>query len=117
MHRHAAKTTPKPIALGEKQRTRYGVKWIIEASERQSGKTFEERLAREIISVVQGNSEAVNKKKMEAHRFAMVNRCAYTASLVWPLFEICLFLQGKYQDSIIGCPGWYTVLYETVRLA
>lgn len=72
--RIGAKTNYKPVALGEKQRTRYAVQWILKASESKSGQTVEERLAREIIAVLQGNSEAL-KKKDEVHKFATVNRC------------------------------------------
>jgi Ribosomal protein S7p/S5e len=73
MHRQGTKNIAKPVALGEKQRTRFALQWILKASEKKNGKTVEERLAREIIAVVQGSSEAL-KKKEEVHRFAMVNR-------------------------------------------
>lgn len=63
----------KPVALGEKERTRYAVEWILKASKSKSGQTLEERLAREMISVIQGNSEAL-KKKEEVHKQAMANR-------------------------------------------
>ena len=72
-HRHASKNVQKPIALGEKQRTRFAVKWILEASNSKPGKTLEERLAREVISVLEGNSKAL-AKKMDLHKVAMVNR-------------------------------------------
>ncbi|KAI0065847.1 ribosomal protein S7 [Artomyces pyxidatus] len=72
-HRHGAKNVSKPIALSEKQRTRFGVQWILEASTAKSGQTLEERLAREIVAVIQGSSKAVDKKKA-VHHFAMVNR-------------------------------------------
>jgi len=72
-HRHGAKNVHKPVALGEKQKTRFAVQWILEASDSKPGKTLEERLAREIIAVLEGNSKAL-AKKMELHRLAMVNR-------------------------------------------
>jgi len=72
-HRHGAKNVHKPVALGEKQRTRFAVQWILEACDSKPGKRLEERLAREIIAVLEGNSGALAKKK-ELHRFAMVNR-------------------------------------------
>jgi len=53
------------------------VRWILEASDSKPGKTLEERLAREVIAVIEGNSKAL-AKKMELHRFAMVNRYAST---------------------------------------
>jgi small subunit ribosomal protein S7 len=74
MHRHGAKNVAKPVALGEKQRTRFALEWILEASKQRSGQTVEERLARELIAIVQGTSDAL-KKKEEVHKFAMVNRC------------------------------------------
>ena len=51
-HRHGAKNVHKPVALGEKQKTRFAVQWILEASDSKPGKTSEERLAREIIAVL-----------------------------------------------------------------
>lgn len=73
MHRQGGKTIPKPIALGEKQRTRFAVFAILKAIEKKPG-ALEWRLARELIAIVQGTSEVL-KKKEEIHRFAMVNRC------------------------------------------
>ena len=73
IHRQGAKNVAKPVALGEKQRTRFALQWILDASEKRNGRTIEERLARELIAVIQGTSEAL-KKKEEVHRFAMVNR-------------------------------------------
>ena len=72
-HRHGAKNVYKPVALGEKHRTRYAVQWILDASDSKPGKTLEERLAREVIAVLEGNSKAL-AKKTEVHRLAMVNR-------------------------------------------
>jgi small subunit ribosomal protein S7 len=74
MHRHGTKIVAKPVALGEKQRMKYSVRWILEASYSKMGKTLEERLAREMVAVIQGGSNAL-KKKEEVHKFAMVNRC------------------------------------------
>ncbi|KDQ50276.1 hypothetical protein JAAARDRAFT_186406 [Jaapia argillacea MUCL 33604] len=68
-----SKRVHTPVALSEKQRTRFGVEWILKASESKSGRTLEERLAREMVAVVQGTSDAL-KKKEEAHKFGMVNR-------------------------------------------
>jgi len=92
MHRSGAKTVPKPIALGEKQQTRFAVQWILKASEKKSGRTVEERLARELIAVVQGTSEAL-KKKEEVHRFAMINR--HVPFLVHSFFLPYLPFQGE----------------------
>jgi len=72
-HTHGGKIVSRPIALSEKQRTRYAVKWILKASDNRSGQTLEERLAREIIATVQGTSSVLTEKE-RAHTFAMVNR-------------------------------------------
>ncbi|KAF8263376.1 ribosomal protein S7 domain-containing protein [Lactarius quietus] len=72
-HTHGGKIISRPIALSEKQRTRYAVKWIIKASENRPGQTIEERLAREIIATLQGTSSALTEKE-RVHTFAMVNR-------------------------------------------
>ncbi|KAH7927790.1 ribosomal protein S7 [Leucogyrophana mollusca] len=72
-HKHGSKNVPKPIALSEKQRVRASVQAILNASTSKSGKTVEERLARELIAVVQGSSSALEAKE-KVHRFAMVNR-------------------------------------------
>ena len=78
-HTHGGKIVSRPIALSEKQRTRYAVKWILKASENRMGQTLEERLAREIIATIQGTSSVLAEKE-RAHTFAMVNRCVFTDS-------------------------------------
>jgi small subunit ribosomal protein S7 len=73
--RRGAKQIFRPVALGEKQRIRYALDWILEASKNKNGQTVEERVARELIAVLHGESAAL-KKKEEVHKFAMVNRYA-----------------------------------------
>ncbi|KAF5386712.1 hypothetical protein D9615_002074 [Tricholomella constricta] len=73
MHKQGGKVLAKPVALGEKQRTRKAVQAILAASKSKIGRTVEERLAREIIAVVQGKSAALDNKEA-IHKFAMVNR-------------------------------------------
>ncbi|KAF8638902.1 hypothetical protein AX17_001953 [Amanita inopinata Kibby_2008] len=68
-----AKSIPTPLPLSEKQRTRYAIQWILQASNAKPGRTLEERLARELIAVVKGQSSAL-EEKMRLHRTAMVNR-------------------------------------------
>jgi hypothetical protein len=75
VHKKGSKSIAQPQTLNERQRTRFGVDWIIQASEKRGGASLEVRMAKEMIAVVQGNSEAL-KKKEEVHRFAMLNRCA-----------------------------------------
>lgn len=71
--RRSVKVTQKPIALSERHRTAYGVKWILWASAARPEPTLEGRLAREIVAVLQGDSRALSKKA-EVHRQAMINR-------------------------------------------
>lgn len=78
-HTHGGKIISRPIALSEKQRTRYAVKWILKASDNRSGSTLEERLAREIIAAVQGTSSVLAEKE-RVHTFSMVNRCVLRIS-------------------------------------
>ncbi|KAG5637743.1 hypothetical protein H0H81_003381 [Sphagnurus paluster] len=73
MHKQGGKMVAKPVALGEKQRTRYAVQAILKASKSKIGRTVEERLARELIAIVQGHSVAL-EEKLRIHQFAMVNR-------------------------------------------
>ena len=71
--RKSVKVTQKPIALSERHRTAYGVKWILWASAARQEPTLEARLAREVVAVLQGESRALTKKA-ETHRQAMINR-------------------------------------------
>ncbi|OAX39135.1 ribosomal protein S7 [Rhizopogon vinicolor AM-OR11-026] len=72
-YKRAGKNVVRPAALTEKQRVRAGVHAVIAASKNKNGKTLEERLAREIIAVVNGDSKAITDKEL-AHKQAMVNR-------------------------------------------
>jgi small subunit ribosomal protein S7 len=93
IHRHGTKNVAKPVALGEKQRIKFAVKWLLDASKSNVGTDVEERLAREMIAVVQGVSKALEKKK-EVHTFAMVNRCVKTLSFIYlPL--LTWMIKGK----------------------
>jgi len=67
------KVTPMPVALSEKQRVRDAIDAILAASKSRAGNELEERLAREVVAVVAGDSPAL-KKKAEQHRQTMVNR-------------------------------------------
>ncbi|KAG6812830.1 hypothetical protein H0H92_016099 [Tricholoma furcatifolium] len=73
MHRQGGKTVAKPIALSEKQRTRYAVTEILKAANSRPEMKIEERLAKELIAIVEGNSKVLETKK-KIHEFAMVNR-------------------------------------------
>ncbi|KAJ3502787.1 hypothetical protein NLJ89_g8728 [Agrocybe chaxingu] len=69
------KTVFMPQALNERQRTRIGLKWIVEAVKApgRQGNTLAERMAREIVAILNGTS-GVLKLKEEMHKVAMVNR-------------------------------------------
>ncbi|CAH7681058.1 ribosomal protein S7 domain-containing protein [Phakopsora pachyrhizi] len=67
------KVTTVPVPLNEIQRARRGILWIVKQSEKRPGKKFGERLAMEVIAVLNGNSEVL-KLKAEQHRLALVNR-------------------------------------------
>jgi len=74
-HRQGGKTIYKPVALGEKQRTRKAVQAILTQVEKKQGR-LPEKLAREIMGILRGDKDnAVLRKKDEMHRHAMVNRC------------------------------------------
>ena len=72
-HRHSAKDIQIPVALTEKQQVRHAVKWMLKASETRGGRTVEERLAREIVLVLNGSSASLKQKEAQ-HSLAMVNR-------------------------------------------
>ncbi|KAJ7180469.1 ribosomal protein S7 domain-containing protein [Mycena filopes] len=84
-----AKTTFTPVALSEKQRTHYGILWLLAACRSRTGRRLEERLAREMIDIVQRIQEAslmspdqlkqhrfpgLLGHKQDQHKFAMINR-------------------------------------------
>ena len=76
----AAKAYVFPTPLTERQRAHIGIKWILDASDKRGGKTLAERLAREIVAVVRGESEVL-KKKEDSHKLAVTHRCV--ASVLW----------------------------------
>lgn len=78
--RHSTKTIYTPVAISERKRTWYAVEWLLNASATRAGKTLEERLAREMLGVLQGESGALTKKK-ELHTMALVNR--YVFATLW----------------------------------
>ncbi|KAH6919305.1 hypothetical protein BKA70DRAFT_1555197 [Coprinopsis sp. MPI-PUGE-AT-0042] len=58
-----ARSIVRPVALSERQRTRKGIEWIIEASHNKPGMEMRKRLAKEMIAVVRGDSAALSKKE------------------------------------------------------
>jgi len=69
--RHKNIMTPRP--LNAKQRTGQAIRWIIQFSEGRQEYKFDQRLAREIVAIVNGNSDVL-KKKDEVHKLALANR-------------------------------------------
>jgi small subunit ribosomal protein S7 len=96
LHKKGGKTVPKPIALGEKQRTRFAVQAILKASKTKPGRTVEERLARELIGIIQGKSVALENKET-IHKLAMVNR------YVLPLLNIGISSQFPQRECSNSC--------------
>src|ERR1700722_8833323 len=85
LHKRGTKHIAIPVALSEKQRMKFAVKWILDASREKAGKKLEVRLAKEMVAIVQGDSKALEKNK-EVHKFAMVNR-------YFEFFQLNLLLQ------------------------
>ncbi|KAK7061196.1 ribosomal protein [Favolaschia claudopus] len=80
-----AKVVHIPMALSEKQRTHYGIMWLLASSKNRVGRRLEERLAREMVDIVQRSHAARDLPrdtkhpgalglKADMHRFATVNR-------------------------------------------
>ncbi|KAG8743189.1 hypothetical protein FRC10_000260 [Ceratobasidium sp. 414] len=68
-----AKNLPTPRPLTERTRTRAGILAILKASERRPERSVSQRVGRECVNVLRGESDAI-KKLEEVHRFATANR-------------------------------------------
>lgn len=74
-----SKQVQVPIALGERQRVRRAITWILEASDKRNGtsegnsKKFGVRVAYEIEAILQGRSSVLEKKD-KLHKDAIVGR-------------------------------------------
>ncbi|KAG9127800.1 hypothetical protein FRC07_008992 [Ceratobasidium sp. 392] len=68
-----AKNLPTPRPLTERARTRAGILAILKASEKRSERSVAQRVGRECVNVLRGESDAI-KKLEEVHRFATANR-------------------------------------------
>jgi small subunit ribosomal protein S7 len=85
-YRQGTKSLVRPYPLNERQRTKKGIDWLLKEVEgKMSGRTLQERLAKEVIAIVRGDSPVL-KLKEETHRLAMVNRfvlvfCSFGAAL------------------------------------
>lgn len=72
-HKKSAKNVPTPFALGDKQRTRMAIKWILKESDSRGERNVADRLARVIFDIIRGDGNVL-KKKDELHRLAVANR-------------------------------------------
>ncbi|KAH8823337.1 ribosomal protein S7 domain-containing protein [Flagelloscypha sp. PMI_526] len=69
----AGKVVAKPTPLSDKQSRRKAFMWILKASEKQNGVNVEDRLAREFLAVIRGDSAAIAERQ-KVHEYAMINR-------------------------------------------
>lgn len=72
--RKGAKTMVVPIPMTERQRTRFGIQWILKAADKRAATQFEKRVAMEMLAVLDGSSNVL-KMLDERHKVAMMNRC------------------------------------------
>ena len=120
--KRAAKQFVFPFPLSERQRTWQAIDWIIKESRlRRGGRLDEERLAREIIGIVRGDSEVL-KKKEAVHKLAVLHRCVLR--FVWMRGRVRLRAWGlvlmgarvqrerrsategpQVEQGLIACPG------------
>ena len=78
-----SKSLVRPYPLNERQRMKKGIDWLLaKVKGKMSGWMLQERLAREIIATVRGDSPVL-KLKEDTHKLAMVNR--------FVLFFFCSF--------------------------
>ena len=68
-----AKRTIIPVALNERQRNRFAIGWILEASKKRKNNDFAVRLAEELINAYNGKSSGY-EKRLQMHKAAMQQR-------------------------------------------
>ena len=130
--KRAAKQFVFPFPLSERQRTWQAIDWIIKESRlRRGGRLDEERLAREIIGIVRGDSEVL-KKKEAVHKLAVLHRCVsrfvrmreHVRLRAWGLVLMGARVQREcrsaaegpqVEQGLIVCPGSY-YLYISLNL-
>ncbi|CCJ28643.1 unnamed protein product [Pneumocystis jirovecii] len=66
-----SKSIKIPVPLNEYQQHRKAIIWILEASNKRHNRNFSERLAQELIAVVDGTS-SVFQRKEQLHKLALV---------------------------------------------
>jgi len=67
------KLIQRPVALTERQRTRAAIKWLLKEEWFRGANRVEERLAMEIIRILNGNSKVLEQKET-LHRLGVQNR-------------------------------------------
>ncbi|PVG04784.1 ribosomal protein S7 [Serendipita vermifera] len=72
-HKKHAKSLQVPTPLNDRQRAFFAIKWLISVSKNRSERKLEERVAKEVIKIVEGESEVL-RKKAEVHKLAVANR-------------------------------------------
>lgn len=75
-HKKNAKNIHVPTPLSDRQRTFFAIKWLITASKSRSEKRIHERLAKEVLKIVDGDSEVL-RRKAEVHKVAVANRFVF----------------------------------------
>ncbi|KAI3403590.2 hypothetical protein KGF56_003635 [Candida oxycetoniae] len=68
-----AKRKIVPVPLNERQRNRYAINWILEASKNRKSNDFAVRLAEELINAYEGKSTGY-EKKAQMHKLATQQR-------------------------------------------
>ncbi|KAK0461757.1 ribosomal protein S7 domain-containing protein [Desarmillaria tabescens] len=69
----ALKHIMKPVPLSERRSLRKGISWLLDECKRPGPLSLEERLAREIIEIMNGTSKILGKRD-SAHKEAMLNK-------------------------------------------
>lgn len=72
-HKKSAKSVMVPMPLSDRQRTFFAVQWLLNASKSRNERKLEDRLAKEVIRIIEGESDVL-KKKTEVHKLAVANR-------------------------------------------
>ncbi|TIA90151.1 hypothetical protein E3P99_01667 [Wallemia hederae] len=62
-----------PLALDERQRIRYAFNALVKASDKRSEKLLHQRLAREVLAILEQQSDVL-KRKEEIHKSGAINR-------------------------------------------
>ena len=62
-----------PTEINEGRRTALGMKWLIQYSQKRSGRTMAEKLAAEVLAAFNNEGSAV-KKKEDTHKMAEANK-------------------------------------------